>query len=100
MILGRNVASAVQRLNSGVKHINHPGIVAIVGKDLTEDYVCGVLDALLQWGANRSYDYSRLYIEISDNQTSITMEDGKKLVLRAGGSMTLRESNGAECHDG
>ena len=83
-----------------IKRSYHPGIVVIVGKDLTEDYVCGAPDALLQWGANRSYDYSSLYIEISENQTSITMEDGKKLVLRADGSMTLHESNSAECHDG
>ncbi|MDY7018614.1 MAG: hypothetical protein SU899_00850 [Chloroflexota bacterium] len=74
-----------------VKHSNHPGIVVIVGKNLTEDYVYGALDALLQWGANRSYDYSSLYVEISENHTSISMEDGKKLVLRTDGSMTLRE---------
>ena len=86
-------------MSFGIKHSNNPGIVVIVGKDLTEDYVCGALAPLLQWGANRSYDYSSLYIEISENQTSITVEDGKKSVLRADGSMTLRESNGVECHD-
>ena len=40
-----------------------------------------------------------LYIEISENQTSITMEDSKTLVLRADSSMTLREADGVECHD-
>ena len=82
-----------------LKDSNHPGIVVIVGKDLSEDYVCGALDTLLQWGAKRREDYKGLYIEISENQTSITFEDGKTLVLRAGVSMTLREGDGAECHD-
>ncbi len=62
-----------------VKRSNNPGIVVIVGKDLIEDYVCGALDALLQWGANRSYEDNRLYVEISENQTSITVEDGKNI---------------------
>ena len=52
-------------LNSGVKRSNNHGIVVIVGKDLTEDYVCGALDDLLPWGTNCSYDYSSLYVEIS-----------------------------------
>lgn len=82
-----------------VKNSNHPGILVIVGEDLGEDYVCGAIDTLLGWGARRRRHYKGFYIEISENQTSITMENGKTLVIRADGSMTLREADGAECHD-
>lgn len=96
---GRVFITIDRGIKDKVKDSNHPGIVVIGGKDLTEDYVCGALDTLLQWGAKRREDYKGLYIEISENQTSTTFEDGKTLVIRADGSMTLREADGAECHD-
>ena len=86
-------------IKAKVEESNHPGIVVIVGKDLTESYVCEALDTLLQWGAKRRESYKGLYIEISENQISITLEDGETLVIRANESMTLRAVNGTECHD-
>jgi len=86
-------------IRAKVKDTNHPGIVLIAGKDVTEDYVCEALDALLQWGAKRRGDYKGLYIDISENQLGITMEDGETLVIRAGGSLMLRQSDGTEYHD-
>ena len=77
----------------------HPGIVVIAGENLNEHYVCAALDTLLQWGAKRREDYEGLYVEISENQTGITLEDGKTLVIGSDGSLTLREVNGTICHD-
>ena len=98
-IQGRVFVTLDRGIKSQVKNTNHPGTVVISGKDLTENYVCGAMDALFEWGAKRRRDYKGLYIEISENQTSIiNMEDSKTLVLRADGSMTLREADGVECH--
>lgn len=58
-------------------------------------YMCAALDTLLlQWGARRREDYHNLYIEISEGQLSIEMEDGKTLVIDSDGLLTLREVNG------
>lgn len=96
---GRVLVTLDRGVEAQVKDSAHPGIVVIVGEDLTEDYVCGALDTLLTWGAKRRGDYEGLYIEISENQISITIDDGKTLVIRADGSMTLREVGGAGSHD-
>lgn len=96
---GRVFISLDKGIKDQLKNTNHPGIVVISGKDLTENCICWALDTLLQWGARRRRDYEGLYIEISENQISITMEDSKTLVLRADGSMTLREADGVECHN-
>jgi len=98
-IQGRVFVTLDRGIKAQVKNANHPGIVVISGRDLTENYVCTALDTLLQWGAKRGKDYIGLYIEISENQTSIIMEDSKTLILRADGSMTLREADGVECHN-